>query len=50
VAIAQQPFANVRADEARAAGDQNIHGRTLATQTRAVEYTGNVAVGLGVSG
>ena len=37
VAIAQQPFANVRADEARAAGDQNIHARTLTTEGQAVE-------------
>ena len=29
VAVAQEPFANVRTDEARAAGDQKIHGRTL---------------------
>ena len=32
VAVAQQPFANVRADEARAAGDQKIHGRKLTSQ------------------
>jgi hypothetical protein len=27
VAVVEEPFANVRADEARAAGDQKIHGR-----------------------
>ena len=37
VAVAQEPFANVRADEARAAGDQKVHGQTLTTGTRPVE-------------
>ena len=31
VAVAQQAFADVRADEARAAGDEKIHGATLTT-------------------
>ena len=34
VAVAEEAFANVRADEARAAGDEKIHGQTL-TITRA---------------
>ena len=34
VAVAQQPFANVRTDEARAAGDQKIHGQTLTIRGR----------------
>src|SRR5271154_3342126 len=38
--VAQEPFANVRADEARAAGDQKIHGRTLTTQSETVERAG----------
>ena len=38
VSISEQPtFANVRTDEARAAGDQKIHGQTLATGARTVE-------------
>jgi hypothetical protein len=37
VSIVQQPFANVRTNEASAAGDQKVHGRTLATGGRAVE-------------
>ena len=37
VAVAQQPFANVRTDETRAAGDQKIHGEKLATSARDVE-------------
>ena len=37
MAVAQEPFANVRADETRAAGDQKIHGRTLTIRARAVE-------------
>jgi len=37
--IAQQPFADVRTDETGAAGDQKIHGRTLAIRTQTVECT-----------
>jgi hypothetical protein len=37
VAVAQESFANVRADEARAAGDEKIHGQTLATAAGSVE-------------
>ena len=37
VAFAQQSFANVRADEARAAGDEKIHGRKLNRGGRSVE-------------
>ena len=37
LAVAQQPFANVRADEARAAGDEKIHGKTLTTGAQSVE-------------
>jgi hypothetical protein len=37
VAVAQEPFANVRADEARAAGDQKIHGQKLTVSGRSVE-------------
>jgi len=40
VAVAQEPFANVRADEARAAGDEKIHGRTLTISGRSVECVG----------
>src|SRR5450432_2096541 len=40
VAVAQEPFANVRADEARAAGDQKIHGRKLTVNGRSVECAG----------
>jgi len=37
VAVAEQPFAHVRADEARAAGDEKIHGRKLNRGGRSVE-------------
>jgi len=37
VAVAQEPFADVRTDEAGAAGDQKIHGRTLTMSKRTVE-------------
>jgi hypothetical protein len=37
MAVAQEPFANVRTDETRAAGDQKIHGQTLTIRARAVE-------------
>jgi hypothetical protein len=37
VAVAQETFANVRADEARAAGDQKVHAQTLTTGARPVE-------------
>jgi len=40
VAVAQQLLANVRADEARAAGDEKIHDSTLATAARRVEFSG----------
>jgi hypothetical protein len=40
VVVAQKPFANVRADETRAAGDEKIHGRTLTTEVLAVECAG----------
>jgi hypothetical protein len=40
VAIVQQPLANMGADEARAAGDQKIHGRTLTIGRQAVECPG----------
>ena len=32
VAVVEQPFANVRADKARAAGDEKIHGEKLTSQ------------------
>jgi hypothetical protein len=38
VAVVQQPFANVRTDEARPAGDQKVHGQTLAIKGRSVEF------------
>jgi hypothetical protein len=41
VAVAQEPFANVRADEARAAGDEKIHGRKLNSGGQSVESAGN---------
>ena len=41
VAVAQEPFANVRADETRAAGDQKIHGRKLTVGGRSVERQEN---------
>jgi hypothetical protein len=37
VAVMQQPLANVRTDEARAAGDQEIHARKLTVSGRSVE-------------
>jgi hypothetical protein len=37
VPIVQQPFANVRTDKTRAAGDQKIHDQTLTMKRRAVE-------------
>ena len=37
VARVEQSLANMRADEARAAGDEKIHGAKLATRTQAVE-------------
>ena len=37
VAVVQQPFANVRTDETRAAGDQKVHGQTLTIGGRSVE-------------
>jgi hypothetical protein len=37
VAFAQQSFANVRADEARAAGDEKIHATMLTTPAPTVE-------------
>ena len=39
VAVMQQPFADMRTDEAGAAGDQKIHGETLATSAPGVERT-----------
>jgi hypothetical protein len=41
VAVVEQPFANVRADETRAAGDQKIHSATLTTPAPAVENSQN---------
>jgi hypothetical protein len=38
MAVAQEPFADVRADEARAAGDQKIHARKLTSSGRSVEH------------
>src|SRR5208337_3270543 len=46
VAVAQEPFANVRTDEARAAGDQKIHGRKLTSSGRSVERAGNFTTSL----
>jgi hypothetical protein len=40
VAVVQEPFANVRADETGAAGDQKIHGRKLTVSGRGVECAG----------
>ncbi len=37
VAVVQEPFANMRADEAGAAGDQKIHARKLIISGRGVE-------------
>jgi hypothetical protein len=37
VAVVEQAFANVRADEARAAGDEKIHAATLTMPAPAVE-------------
>src|SRR5215472_3973637 len=45
VAVAEETFADVRANEAGAAGDQKIHGRKLAGQTRSVERAGKRMVG-----
>ena len=42
VAVMQQPFANVRADEARAAGDQEVHGQKLTGSGRSVERAGKI--------
>jgi hypothetical protein len=41
MALAQEPLADVRADEARAAGDQKIHGQKLTSEGRRVERAGN---------
>jgi len=43
VAVAQQMLTDMGADEARAAGDQKIHARTLTIRGRAVECAGNLA-------
>jgi hypothetical protein len=40
MAVAEEAFANVRADEARAARDEKIHRQTLATAVRGVERAG----------
>jgi hypothetical protein len=40
VAVVQQAFADVRADEARAAGDEKIHGPTLTMGRETVEDAG----------
>ena len=37
MAIAEQAFANVRADETRAAGDEKIHDRKLTSDGESVE-------------
>jgi hypothetical protein len=37
VTVMEQPFANVRANEARAASDEKIHAATLTTATPSVE-------------
>jgi len=37
VAVAEEAFANVRADETRAAGDEKIHGQKLTIRTWIVE-------------
>jgi hypothetical protein len=37
VAVVEKALANVRADEARAAGDEKIHGQTLTISGRGVE-------------
>jgi hypothetical protein len=37
VAVAEEAFANVRADETRAASDEKIHTETLTTEAQAVE-------------
>jgi hypothetical protein len=37
MAVAEKAFANVRADEARAAGDEKIHGQTLTISGLGVE-------------
>jgi hypothetical protein len=37
VAVVEQAFANVRADEARAASDEKIHGNRLNTREGSVE-------------
>jgi hypothetical protein len=39
MAVVEQPFANVRADETRAAGDEKIHAATLTTPAPPVEHT-----------
>jgi len=38
VAVAEQAFANVRANEFRAAGDEKIHAVTLTTRAEGVEF------------
>jgi hypothetical protein len=43
VAVVQKAFADVRADEARAAGDKKIHGRKLNRSGRSVERAGEFA-------
>ena len=45
VAVMEQAFANVRADEARAAGDEKIHAATLTTEGETVENAGRWVVG-----
>jgi hypothetical protein len=40
MAIAEEAFANVRADEARAAGDEKIHVQTLTISGQGVECEG----------
>jgi hypothetical protein len=40
VAVVEEAFANVRADEARAASDEKIHGQTLTISGRSVECAG----------
>jgi len=40
VAVVEETFANVRADEARAAGDEKIHGQTLTISEQSVERAG----------
>jgi hypothetical protein len=40
LAVAEEAFANVRADEARAAGDEKIHGEKLNGRGEGVERAG----------